>query len=130
MDEGDFAHVSCVVTKGDMPLTIRWTLHGEESGDGDLMGATANSGISTSQSGPRANFLSIASVGPQHRGIYTCTATNEAGSTVQSTRLRVNGEMSFNIIWSGGSESRCFKLGKVKSVFWCLPVTSFFPSLS
>ena len=34
IDEGDYAHVSCVVTKGDIPLTIRWTLHGGEDSIG------------------------------------------------------------------------------------------------
>lgn len=41
MDEGDFVHVSCIVTKGDMPLRIRWSLHGA------LVGA--ETGIETSQ---------------------------------------------------------------------------------
>ena len=83
MNEGDFAHVSCIVTKGDMPLTIRWNLHG------DMVGAEA--GITTSQAGPRASFLSIPAVGHRHTGVYTCTATNSAGSTSVSTKLQVNG---------------------------------------
>ena len=27
LDEGDYAHVGCIVTKGDMPLSISWSLH-------------------------------------------------------------------------------------------------------
>ena len=83
-DEGDFVHVSCIVTKGDMPLQIRWSLHG------DVVGA--QTGITTSQAGPRANFLSIAAVDHKHRGIYTCTASNDAGTTSFSTELKVNGK--------------------------------------
>ncbi len=87
MNEDDYAHVSCVVTSGDMPLTIRWSLHGhgvQESG----------SGIETSQARPRASFLSIPSVGHRHSGIYTCTASNKAGTSAWSTELKVNGELT------------------------------------
>ncbi len=83
MNEGDYAHVSCIVTSGDMPLTIRWSLHGH--------GVEAGQGIETSQAGSRANFLSIPSVGHRHSGIYTCTAKNDAGTTSWSTELKVNG---------------------------------------
>ena len=55
LDEGDFAHVSCIVTKGDMPLSISWTLQGDTV-------SVSDSTISTSQAGQRASFLSISSV--------------------------------------------------------------------
>lgn len=87
MDEGDFVHVSCIVTKGDLPLSIRWSFHGHAVG--------AESGISTSQAGPRANFLSIPSVSHKHRGLYTCTATNEAGNAAVTTQLKVNGRLRY-----------------------------------
>ena len=84
LDEGDFAHVSCIVTKGDMPLSISWTLQGDTV-------SVSDSTISTSQAGPRASFLSISSVSHRHSGVYTCTATNTAGSSIFSTELKVNG---------------------------------------
>lgn len=83
LDEGDYAHVSCIVTKGDMPLSISWTLQG-----GD---AVSDSNLATSQAGPRASFLSITSVSHRHSGVYTCTASNAAGTTTFSTQLKVNG---------------------------------------
>ena len=83
LDEGDFVHVSCIVTRGDLPLTISWSLQG------DIVGA--DNGIVSSQAGPRASFLSIASVSHAHMGIYTCKATNEAGSKSFATELKVNG---------------------------------------
>ena len=88
MDEGDFVHVSCIVTRGDLPLTISWSLQG------DIVGA--NNGIVTSQAGPRASFLSIAAVSHAHMGIYTCKATNEAGSNSFATELKVNGTKTNN----------------------------------
>ena len=83
LDEGDFAHVSCIVTKGDMPLSIRWSMHGDA--------ADSVESISTSQAGPRASFLSIPSVSHHHRGIYTCQVTNEAGKASASAVLKVKG---------------------------------------
>ncbi len=71
-----------------MPLTIRWSLHGHGVGSD----ADSTLGIETSQAGPRANFLSIPSVGHRHSGVYTCTASNNAGTSSWSTELKVNGE--------------------------------------
>ena len=85
LDEGDFAHVSCIITKGDMPIAISWSLQGDQV-------EVSDSSISTSQAGPRASFLSINSVSHRHTGIYTCTATNAAGTSTYSTELKVNGK--------------------------------------
>ena len=86
LDEGSFAHVSCIVTEGDMPLTITWTLQGDQ-----VQVSESDAAISTSQAGPRASFLSISSVSHRHSGVYTCTATNTAGTSIFSTELKVNG---------------------------------------
>ena len=84
LDEGDFAHVSCIVTKGDMPISMSWSLQGDQV-------SVSDSSISTSQAGPRASFLSITSVSNRHTGVYTCTASNVAGTSTFSTELKVNG---------------------------------------
>ena len=85
MSENDFAQVSCIVRKGDEPLKISWTFHGESLSTGtDIM---------TSPIGRRGSNLLITSVGHKHRGNYSCTATNSAGTETETVELKVNGNM-------------------------------------
>ena len=86
MNEGQFAQVVCIVTKGDEPLTITWALHGQT--------VTSEAGLSTTKLGTRTSMLTIQSVGYRHSGEYTCTASNLAGSRSQSVVLKVNGNSS------------------------------------
>lgn len=83
MDEGGFAQVSCIVTKGDQPLTISWSFHGAD--------ISSNLGITIMPMGLMGSALMITSVDHKHRGTYTCKASNTAGETTQSVELRVNG---------------------------------------
>ena len=83
MDEGGFAQVSCIVTKGDEPLTISWSFHGTN--------ITSDLGIVTAPIGSRGSMLIISSIGHRHRGNYTCTAKNEAATMSETVELKVNG---------------------------------------
>ncbi len=83
MDEGDFAQLTCVVTSGDEPLSITWTFHGDKVGQ--------ETGITTSNIGPRMSLLMIESVGYHHRGKYTCQAKNKAGIRTHTAELKVKG---------------------------------------
>ena len=83
MDEGGFAQLVCIVTKGDEPLRITWSMQGEKVSSGPT--------ISTTMLGTRTSMLTIDSVGHRHSGEYTCIASNRAGTTSQSTKLKVNG---------------------------------------
>ena len=83
MDEGEVAQIICLVSKGDEPLTITWSLQG------DVINSEPS--ISTSQLGTRTSMLSINSVGYRHSGIYMCNAKNRAGTATSSTELKVNG---------------------------------------
>lgn len=87
MNENDFAQASCVVRKGDEPMKISWSFHGAD--------ITSDTGIIITPLGTKASMLSISSVSHKHRGNYTCTAKNDAGSTRQTVELRVNG--NFNL---------------------------------
>ena len=84
VDQGDFAQLSCIAMKGDEPLSISWTFHGQSGAD---------PGILTSPIGTRGSMLVISSVGRDHNGNYTCNAKNEAGAASQTAVLRVNGKI-------------------------------------
>nr|XP_040576477.1 Down syndrome cell adhesion molecule-like protein Dscam2 isoform X20 [Lepeophtheirus salmonis] len=82
MNEGDFAQISCVITSGDLPLLITWSFHGNTIG--------TNTGIATTNLGPRMSVLAINSVNYSHQGKYTCQAKNKAGIRTHTAELKVN----------------------------------------
>ncbi len=69
LDEGEFAQLLCIVSKGDEPLTITWALKGDD--------ISSEPGLSTTTLGTRTSMLTIQSVGYRHSGTYTCTAKTE-----------------------------------------------------
>jgi hypothetical protein len=83
MDEGDFAQLVCSIVTGDEPFSITWSLQG------DIV--SSEPGLTTTQIGGRTSMLMIDAVGPRHVGIYTCNASNRAGSAKSSAELKVNG---------------------------------------
>ena len=89
MDEGAFAQVSCIVSKGDQPLQISWSFHGGH--------ISSNLGIITTPIGNQGSMLLISSVKHDHRGNYTCTAKNDAGVRSQTVTLNVNGNYNFEV---------------------------------
>nr|CAD7258839.1 unnamed protein product [Timema shepardi] len=83
INAGDSVQLACYVSKGDKPLRIEWHFHGR-----DLSSHAV--GVRTAVFGEKANILTINSVGPGHRGAYTCTATNGAGVANFTAELDVN----------------------------------------
>ena len=83
IDSGEYAQLTCVVSRGDMPITITWSLKGHELNSGPS--------ITTNMLGRRASILIISSVDYSHVGEYTCRATNMAGSVTYAAELNVNG---------------------------------------
>lgn len=90
---GETVQLNCHVSKGDLPLDIKWHFHGFENSSSHL-------GIMTTKMTSRTSFLSIAAASASHSGNYTCVATNSAGSTNHSTVLNVHGQfhLHHNII--------------------------------
>ena len=83
IDSGEYAQLTCVVSRGDMPITITWSLKGQELNSGPS--------ITTNMLGRRASILIISNVDYSHVGEYTCRATNMAGSVTYAAKLNVNG---------------------------------------
>jgi hypothetical protein len=94
LNDGDALQVACTVSKGDLPMQIKWFFNGKilTADDDDNGGGGGSNGVvSVSKLGPRASFLSIAAVGPSHSGNYTCQAENLGGVNAYTAALQVNG---------------------------------------
>ena len=85
VNQGEFAQLTCVVKKGDRPLSITWSLKG------DIISSDPT--LTTSMLGAQASILMISSVDYQHSGVYTCRAENAAGVSSHSAELLVNGKI-------------------------------------
>ena len=80
----------CSITKGDLPLTVWWTL--QDSVNSLEYNLTSNDGVIISRSSQKFSVLSIEAVKARHRGNYTCYASNKAGVTQHSAYLEINGD--------------------------------------
>ena len=70
---GDLANISCLATGIPAP-SYRWFFNGVEI------------------EGETFPYYIIFSIAPEHRGIYNCTATNEAGSdTSDEAQITIDG---------------------------------------
>jgi len=84
INQGQVGQLLCTVVEGDEPLSITWSLQGEDLSSGPE--------IITSQIGTRSSLLMISSITHRHTGKYTCIASNAAGSSSHSAELKVNGK--------------------------------------
>ncbi|KAG5890613.1 hypothetical protein JTB14_005123 [Gonioctena quinquepunctata] len=82
VDSGDMAIVNCAAIKGDLPISISWTLNGKP--------VSAIDGISVVKTKPRVSQLTIDDVQAQHSGEYECIARNMAANASFTTNLHVN----------------------------------------
>ncbi|RZF32483.1 hypothetical protein LSTR_LSTR016773 [Laodelphax striatellus] len=82
---GEAAQVTCLVSQGDPPLDISWSFHG--------LGDLSQLGLSTNKVGKKASMLLIESASSHHRGNYTCSVRNPAGSVNYSTSLEIHGKL-------------------------------------
>lgn len=83
-NSGDSTAVNCMISKGDLPLQIHWTLNGVPIVN------EANS-MHVMRLSPRLSSLSIEGINGAHRGTFQCIASNVAGRSESSSDLKVNG---------------------------------------
>lgn len=84
--EGDYAQLTCIVTKGDFPLLFEWLLNDNQ--------ITPSMGISIVSVGRQTSLLIAQNVTSRHAGSYTCRASNPAGHSVSTASLVVKGKTS------------------------------------
>lgn len=81
-----------MVTKGLVPIEIRWEFHGKSLNDNN------SNGISLMLINPKIASLSIDSVNADHAGNYTCIAENAAGTLRHTAELNVIGKNGVQLI--------------------------------
>uniref|UniRef100_T1JD47 Down syndrome cell adhesion molecule-like protein Dscam2 n=1 Tax=Strigamia maritima TaxID=126957 RepID=T1JD47_STRMM len=82
--EGGEARVSCVVSQGDLPISLQWKKDGRRP---DLEESV---GLSIRVIDDYSSLLTIENVQRKHSGTYSCIARNEAGVAEYHTHLAVN----------------------------------------
>ncbi|XP_049309245.1 Down syndrome cell adhesion molecule-like protein Dscam2 isoform X39 [Bactrocera dorsalis] len=87
INTGDSIDLLCQIQKGDRPIKINWSF---ERAAGDARYDTLQPIMRTNRFSSKSSVLSIPRATPAHTGTYTCTASNEAGSTTYSTNITVN----------------------------------------
>ncbi|XP_067628011.1 cell adhesion molecule Dscam1 isoform X11 [Eurosta solidaginis] len=87
INTGDSIDLLCQIQKGDRPIKINWSF---ERAAGDARYDQLQPIMRTNRISIKSSVLSIPRATPAHTGIYTCMASNAAGSTTYSTNLTVN----------------------------------------
>ncbi|KAI1289732.1 Down syndrome cell adhesion molecule-like protein 1 -like protein [Halotydeus destructor] len=82
--QGQRYSILCSVSQGDLPLTIRWYKDDKEIKGTDM------TGISVIHVSQFTSNLLFDALRPQHRGNYTCRATNAAGFASYSSLLTIH----------------------------------------
>lgn len=80
---------TCSISKGDLPISIGWKFN--EDGDNFGYNLTTNDGIFISRTTHKVSMLAIDALKAQHRGYYTCFASNKGGIANHTAYLAING---------------------------------------
>ena len=102
INSGDLVIATCAVSKGDFPITIRWSLNNKPLDNVD--------GITVLSTNKRVSQLTIESVQAHHSGEYKCIAKNKAGVIDFSAYLNVNGMVTILIVFFLPSPTTNFTL--------------------
>lgn len=91
MNLDDTVTATCTITKGDLPISIWWTLSNSYVSLEEYNIST-NDGIVITKGGNKLSVLNIEAVQARHRGNYTCYAKNKAGIARHHAYLSVNSQ--------------------------------------
>lgn len=83
---GDRVSLTCSVTKGDVPLTIRWQKDGHSVEAAQMVTITLVDQFTS--------ILAIESLTPDHNGNYSCIVENAAAEVSHTHQLVVNGKQA------------------------------------
>ena len=84
LQRGMRMHLTCVVSKGDFPVIIRWLK------DGELI--HSNLSIAERALDEYSSTLIFSSLTTSHTGNYTCEASNSAAVTTYTSPIVVHGK--------------------------------------
>lgn len=82
--EGMRARLQCVISEGDLPLTVKWLK--------DDNPIPSNLGVLVRELDEFSSILTITTITPSHNGKYTCVASNPAATVSHTAELSVNGK--------------------------------------
>ena len=100
LHEGQRYNVLCTVIKGDAPLEIQWLKDGLPLPANSLKSTSGHlKGVTVSQVTEFSAMLNFASLLSEHRGNYTCKATNIAGSASYTVKMEIQGKLIFCVIF-------------------------------
>lgn len=83
VEAGELIQVSCAVSRGDDPITLQWYK------DHQPLKSSYSTIINNMDS--KLSILLLRSVDAEHRGTYTCSASNPVGNAEHSATLNVKG---------------------------------------
>lgn len=89
--EGDVAQASCRMRKGDRPVTFQWLFNGIDIVDTEDTKVTYLGGTTS--------ILILDPVRAHHQGIYSCSASNDAGVAQVEATVIVNGTLLSVVIF-------------------------------
>lgn len=79
---GDRVTLTCTVTAGDEPMTLKWLKNGQELNSRYF-----------SNLNPFTSVLMVENLSQEHHGNYTCVARNDAAAASETAQLVVNGRI-------------------------------------
>lgn len=88
VEAGELIQVSCAVSRGDDPIILQWYK--------DHLPLKSSSNFIINNMDSKLSILLLRSVDAEHRGIYTCSASNPVGNAEFSATLNVKGMKLMN----------------------------------